>query len=267
MTAKATNFNQGPSHMSQPSNGITPEVIRDLMPPYELSPDLLQATLAAIPRPPPDATPAWRHAHIARLTQEISTLMPANAAQARIAAQILIYRELADTLAAHAHASTADLPLMCRLSRTADALVQTATSLGRSLTKYQQKPAPFFGTVLSDAVDIPALDAAWRRTPNHQPQPAADAPPPPAQPSPPLAELAAPQPQPDRPPDPPAQPQPPADTPEWSRIKLDEGPGWSREVLRHRSSPETENATSPSPLEGLGREERTKGRGEGSFSP
>jgi hypothetical protein len=45
--------------MAQPSNGITPEVIRDLMPPYELSPDLLQPTFAAIPRPPPDATPEW----------------------------------------------------------------------------------------------------------------------------------------------------------------------------------------------------------------
>jgi hypothetical protein len=156
--------------MSQPSNGITPEVIRDLMPPYQLSPDLLQATFAAIPRPPPDVTPAWRHAHLARLTQEISTLMPANAAQARIAAQILIYRELADTLATHAHASGADLPLMCRLARTADALVQTATTLDRSLTRRQQKPAPFFGTVLSDAVDIPALDATWHRTPDHRPQ-------------------------------------------------------------------------------------------------
>jgi hypothetical protein len=97
--------------MAQPSNGITPEVIRDLMPPYELSPDLLQATFAAIPRPPPAATP------------------------------------------------------------------------------------------------------------------------------------------------------------EWTRTKLDEGPGWSREALRHRSSLEPESATSPSPLEGLDREERTKGRGEGSFSP
>ena len=46
--------------MSQPSNGITPEVIRQVMPPYQLSPDLLQATLAAIPRPPPGATPASR---------------------------------------------------------------------------------------------------------------------------------------------------------------------------------------------------------------
>jgi hypothetical protein len=247
--------------MAQPSNGITPEVIRDLMPPYQLSPDLLQATFAAIPRPPPDVTPAWRHAHLARLTQEISTLMPANAAQARIAAQILIYRELADTLATHAHASGADLPLMCRLARTADALVQTATTLDRSLTRRQQKPAPFFGTVLSDAVDIPALDATWHRTPDHRPHPAPDesapdaVPPPtrrppdppnlspPAQPIPPSADLAVPQPQPDRPPHPPAQPQPPAATPEWTRTKLDEGPGWSREVLRHRSSQQGGNGS------------------------
>ncbi|HLB98379.1 MAG TPA: hypothetical protein VJK90_11980, partial [Acetobacteraceae bacterium] len=147
--------------MAQPSNGITPEVIRGVMPPYELSPDLLQATFAAIPRPPPDATPAWRHARIARLTQEISALMPANAAQARIAAQILIYRELADAAATQAHASGTDIPLMCRLARAAATLVQTATSLDRSLIRRQQNPAPFFGTVLSDAVDIPEVDATW----------------------------------------------------------------------------------------------------------
>jgi hypothetical protein len=243
--------------MSQPSNGITPEVIRDLMPPYQLSPDLLQATFAAIPRPPPDATPAWRHAHLARLTQEISTLMPANAAQARIAAQILIYRELADTLAAHAHASAADLPLMCRLARTADALEQTVTSLGRSLTKYQQKPAPFFGTVLSDAVDIPALDATWHSNPD-QPHAAPDAavrrapdppnPTQPAQPTPPSAALTPtePQPQPDPPPHPAAHLAPDAAaTPEWTRTLLDQGPGWTREVLRHHSSPAAGNGSVP----------------------
>jgi hypothetical protein len=252
------------------------------MPPYELSPDLLQATFAAIPRPPPDATPAWRHAHLARLTQEISTLMPANAAQARIAAQILIYRELADTLAAHAHAAATDLPLLCRLARTAATLGQTATSLGRSLTRHQQKPAPFFRTVLSDAVDIPALDATWHPTSDHQPRPAPDAAPPPtrrssdppnpsppARPTPPSAVLTptGPEPQPDHLPHPPAHPEQPAATPEWTRTKLDEDPGWSREVLSHRSSREAGNATPPSPLEGVGREERTKGRGEGSFSP
>jgi hypothetical protein len=77
----------------------------------------------------------------------------------------------------------------------------------------------------------------------------------------------------DRPPHPATAPVPDAAaTPdaaakEWSITKLDEGPGWSLEVLRHRSNQEAENATSPSPLESLGREERTKGRGEGSFSP
>ena len=75
--------------MSDPSNGITPEVIRQIMPPYQLNPDLLQATLAALPRPPQDATQAWREARVARLIQEISERMPANAAQARTVAECL----------------------------------------------------------------------------------------------------------------------------------------------------------------------------------
>jgi hypothetical protein len=77
--------------MSQPTIGITPEVIRQIMPPYQPSPDLLDATLAALPAPPREATTTWRHAHIARPTREISVLMPANAAQ------VLISREFADT--------------------------------------------------------------------------------------------------------------------------------------------------------------------------
>src|SRR5580658_1855270 len=112
--------------MSEPSNGITPEVIRSVMPPYQLSPDLLQATLAALPRAPQDATTASRHARIARLTQEISTLMPANAIQARIAAQVVISVAMAETLLNRAHAPSVDLPLACRAARTAATLMQTA---------------------------------------------------------------------------------------------------------------------------------------------
>src|SRR5271170_7065105 len=134
MTCKIKRFQQEPSHMSEPSNGITAEVIRGVMPPYQLSPDLLQATLAALPRPPQDATTTWRHAHIARLTQEISALMPANAAQARIAAQVLISRELADSLVTQAHAPGLEIPLLCRLARTAATVMQTAVMLERSLT-------------------------------------------------------------------------------------------------------------------------------------
>ena len=196
--------------MAQPSNGITAEVIRDCMLPYEFSADLLHATFAAIPAPPPEATPAWRHARIARLTQEISTLMPANAAQARIAAQMLIYRELADTLATQAHASRADLPLMCRLARTAATLGQTAAMLERSLIRYHQKPAPYFGTVLSDAVDVPAVDVIWPSIPDRPPAapeatvrrpPDPPNPSPTAEPTPPSADLTPtePQPLPDRP--------------------------------------------------------------------
>jgi hypothetical protein len=104
--------------MSEPSNGITPEVIRSVMPPYHLSPDLLQATLAALPRPPEDATAAWR--------------------QARIAAQVLITRELADTVVTQAHAPGVEIPLICRLARAAATLMQTAAMLERSLNRQQQ---------------------------------------------------------------------------------------------------------------------------------
>ena len=38
--------------MSRVTNGIPPDVIREMMPPYHLGPDLLVATFAALPRPP-----------------------------------------------------------------------------------------------------------------------------------------------------------------------------------------------------------------------
>ena len=75
--------------MTPPTNGITADVIRDVMPPYELSADLLAAALASIPRPPPGATQAWRQVRTLRFVREIAGLMPADAPQARIAEQIL----------------------------------------------------------------------------------------------------------------------------------------------------------------------------------
>ena len=36
--------------MTLPSNGITADLIRDIMPPYHLSADLLAGTFAALPR-------------------------------------------------------------------------------------------------------------------------------------------------------------------------------------------------------------------------
>jgi hypothetical protein len=282
--------------MSIPSNGITPAVIRDLMPPYQLSADLLASTVATLPPPSPDATQAERHAHLTRLIEEIVARQPADADQARDAAQLLIVRELAGTCAADAHAAGLTVEQRCRLARTAAELLRSATSIQRTLARNQQKPVPFYGTVLQDAVDLAALDSIWRKNPAQReavqrpapqrpapqrpapqreapqreaPQPTAakTAPPardptPAARPAPeqlpnppdaapvtvatahPKARMSPPAPpdgasqaQPDRAPAPAIHPgRPIGATGEWTITKLDEGPGWTREVLRHQSA-------------------------------
>lgn len=289
--------------MSVPSNGITADVIRDIMPPYQLSHDLLVATFAALPPPPPDATTAWRHARATRLIEEIARLLPADAAQARLAAQILTLREAADTLTARLHAPDATIEQMCRLARASADLARTANALERSLQRHQQKPVPFYGTVLQDAVDIAAVAAVWHNrtpaaaagpsqrppspaVPAEQPAPTAAPPRDPAHPAAaPAAHRAAVPPQPA--PDGPDAAPPPADThptetptptrqpanpttiapaprpdrsaapvtrrvldggkpTDWEITRLDEGPGWTREVLRHRPA----NAAGTGPASG-----------------
>jgi hypothetical protein len=147
--------------MNIPSNGITADVIRESMPPYHFSPDLLEATFAALPPPPPDATSAWRAARIARLSEEISSRMPANASQAWTAADIVILRELACSIALRAYDPELTGPQMARMGRAAAEVERSAEVLARGLERTQQKPAPFFGTVLADEVDIATVDAAW----------------------------------------------------------------------------------------------------------
>jgi hypothetical protein len=46
--------------VSIPTSGMTAEVFREAMPPYQLSADLLAAMFTAIPAPPPGASMAWR---------------------------------------------------------------------------------------------------------------------------------------------------------------------------------------------------------------
>jgi hypothetical protein len=147
--------------MSIPSNGITADVIRDIMPPYHLSTDLLAGAFRALPPPPPDATAASRHARIARLVQEIGGLMPADAPQARIAAQIVVVREVTDDTFSLSHAPGLTVEQVCRLRRTAAGLTRSAATLERTLARRQAKPAPFFGTTLAEGVDLAALDAVW----------------------------------------------------------------------------------------------------------
>ncbi len=50
--------------MPVPSNGITADVIRGVMPPYRLSANLLGATLTALPPPKPGASATWRQARL-----------------------------------------------------------------------------------------------------------------------------------------------------------------------------------------------------------
>ena len=147
--------------MTLPSNGITPEVVRAAMPPYQLSTDLLAAMLAAVPAPPPDATMAWRQVRAARLVHEVAGQMPADAPQARIAAEIVIAREAADGSIARANTPGLAVEQVCRLLRIASVLMNSAAVLERTLGRHQQKPAPFFGTVLADGIDVAALAAGW----------------------------------------------------------------------------------------------------------
>ncbi|HXR36341.1 MAG TPA: hypothetical protein VN754_10355 [Candidatus Binataceae bacterium] len=147
--------------MTLSSNGITPEVIRAVMPPYELSTDLLAAMLTAVAAPPPEATMAWRQIRAGRLVHEVAGLMPANAPQARIAAEIVIAREAADGSIARANTPGLAVEQVYRLLRVGSVLWNSAAGLERSLVRHQQTPAPFFGTVLADGIDIAALAAGW----------------------------------------------------------------------------------------------------------
>ena len=251
--------------MATPTNGITPEVIRDFMPPYHLSADLLAATIAALPRPPPDSTTAWRRARLTRLFQEVTDLHPADAAQASLAAQFLTTRELADAYKVRAHTPGLDFNQVCRLGRIAVDLLRSAAQIDRTLTRRQNMPTAFFGVVVQDEVDIPALEAIWAsQTPaSASPSsPASASTPPPATPQPAIATTPLdprPDPQPDPEPTPPTPPQlqaqpaqspdpatqpgePPAPPrtrsagPDWVFERLDQGLGYSREVLRRRTA-------------------------------
>jgi hypothetical protein len=291
--------------MSIPTNGVTAEVIRSVMPPYTLSPDLLEGTFRAIPAPPADATAAWRHARIARLVQEIGGLMPADAPQARLAAEILIAREAADDTYARSDAPGLTVEQVCRLRRTASDLTRSAATLERMLGRRQAVPAPFFGTVEADAVDIGALDAVWckgtlgtagaavvRQGAPPEPVAAPGDPDPGINPegprpdgeavpdhaAPPARVAATPAgPAPDQPDDgaapavdagvsgaaataadeavrvrparsaaPAAQPGPAAGaTPAWTTTRLDQGPGWTLEVVRPRRDGEAGAGAAP----------------------
>ena len=147
--------------MTLPTNGITADVIREIMPPYRLDTDLIAAMFCAIPAPPPDASMAWRRRSGARPVHKVAGLLPASVSRARIAVEIVILHEGVEDTCARANAAGLAIEQVCRLRRTASALLGSAAALERSLVRHQQKPVPFFGTVLADGIDIAAIAAGW----------------------------------------------------------------------------------------------------------
>jgi hypothetical protein len=147
--------------MTLPTNGLTAEVFRQAMPPYQLSADLLTDMFTAIAPPPRDATMAWRQTRATRLVHEVSGRMPADAPQARIAAEIVIYKEAAVDAVKRSGTPGMTVEQVCRLRRTAAVLTISTAALERTLVRQQQKPVPFFGTVLADGIDVAELAAGW----------------------------------------------------------------------------------------------------------
>ena len=148
--------------------GITASVIQAMMPPPCISVDLVDATLATLPRPPPDASAAWRRARITWLIEEIIAYQPTNAAQAHMAAQVIMVRALADHLAIRALESELTVKQMCAVTGDADRLSRTAGMLERSLRRLQKRqannPVPLPANPAA-GFDLEALDAVWCRRP------------------------------------------------------------------------------------------------------
>jgi hypothetical protein len=91
--------------------------------------------------------------------------MPADAAQARLAAQIVVLGELADDTFGRSHAPELTVEQLCRLRKTAGELVSTADRLEHTLARRQTQPVAFFANVVADGVDVTALDVVWSKNP------------------------------------------------------------------------------------------------------
>ena len=77
------------------------------------------------------------------------------------AAEIVIYKEAAVDAVKRSGTPGLTVEQVCRLRRTASVLLASVATLERTLVRHQQKPVPFFGTVLADGIDVAALAAGW----------------------------------------------------------------------------------------------------------
>jgi hypothetical protein len=149
--------------MSTPAATITFKTIQEMMPEYNLPPDLLEDLVAALPPPPDDAPDDWRLVRMDRVVEGIASRVPMNAAQASLAGLIVVTEGLALDMASRAGAKGLELAETVRLVRAADALTQSVTRLERTLERRQARVMPFRDVRPVDGADLVALARAWSR--------------------------------------------------------------------------------------------------------
>ena len=149
--------------MSEPSAGITFKVMQEMMPEYNIPPDLIEDVVAALPPPPAGSTPTWRAERLNRVIEDIASRVPMNAAQASLAGQIVIATALANDMAKRACAPELDDAARCRLARTADAMMNTISRLERTMERRQFRIMPFRDVRPVEKIDMVVLDGVWCR--------------------------------------------------------------------------------------------------------
>jgi hypothetical protein len=149
--------------MSEPSAGITFKVMQEMMPEYNIPPDLIEDVVAALPPPPDGVSAAWRAERLNRVIEDIASRVPMNAAQASLAGQIVIATALANDMAKRACAPELDDIARCRLARTADAMMNTISRLERTMERRQFRIMPFRDVRPVEKIDMVVLDGVWCR--------------------------------------------------------------------------------------------------------
>ena len=127
-----------------------------------IPPDLLGDVFAAIHAASRRGDRPAGAAQVTRVIEEVAARMPMDAAQGHLAEQIAVFQFLADGMAAQIHAPGLAMLEMYRLTRLADALVQTVSRMERSLKRRQFRVIPGHDV---GAVDVRSHkgDAIWCR--------------------------------------------------------------------------------------------------------
>jgi hypothetical protein len=151
--------------MSEPSGGITFRTMQEMMPEYNIPPDLIEDVVAALPSPPADTSAEWRYARLDRIVEEIASRVPMNAAQASLTGQIVVVQSLAIDLARQVGAPGVAMGDMLRLLRMTDLLMNTTGRLEHTLERRQFRVMSSRDVRPVDRIDMVVLDGVWCRKP------------------------------------------------------------------------------------------------------